>query len=84
MRTGTLRALTILLPLLSLLISVGIVRHQYARRDRLTFELAQTESEFARLKGLLPKKAAPPACDHEKHDSHDHDGHDHEGHDHVH
>jgi len=72
MNLGTLRKLTILFPLSSLLVSSGIVWHQYARRDRLARELAQAEREFVRLQKRLPKNAAPAPHSHDQNCHHSH------------
>lgn len=73
-----IRVLTVLLPVLSLGASIGIVSHQYWRRNHLKQELARVEREFDRLVQFLPAaapKTAPPR--HEENESHHGHGHEH-------
>lgn len=74
MKIEAMRTLIFVLPLLSLLVASGIVRHQYARQERLKRELAQTEREMARLVKRLPNHVSLPmdACDDPKHAEHHH------------
>ena len=47
MKTQTMRKLTVIFPIVSVLVSSGIVAHQYARCSRLTHALKQAESQLA-------------------------------------
>ncbi len=68
MKIETVRKLTILLPLISMMVSVGIVWHQYARHDRLARKFAQDSREFIALQKQLPKGHAPVQIHDDDHD----------------
>ncbi len=64
------RWLTFILPVISVFICVVIVTHEYARRNRLAIEVRRAETEYERLRVLLPKNRQP--TQHSNHDR-DHD-----------
>ena len=61
LKTSTLRKLSLTMPLLSVLIAAGIVRHEYQRRDHLASELLSTEREFDRLSKLAQQQSGGAA-----------------------
>lgn len=65
MSTAKVRRLTVLLPVLSLLVSIGIVSHQYARKSSFTEQLKQANrtiaAEHKRAEGRAMQPADEPA-----------------------
>ncbi len=58
--TRTLERFALILPMTSVLVSAGIVGHQYHRRSALARELIFTQKEIVRLVKLLPKTPPQP------------------------
>ncbi len=57
MNLQRMRVLTFLFPLLSVLVSTGIVIHQYARRSCLQNEMVRTERQIAAIQKQNPRAA---------------------------
>ncbi len=58
------KGLTIILPVLSLIVSAGIVIHQYSRREGLRRDLARYDKEYSALEARFPKNTAPAVHHH--------------------
>ncbi len=68
MNTRTMRIMSIVFPLLSLLVAGGIVANQYARRSRLAGEMARLTREIAQMERSLPANRRPVPHDHDDHE----------------